>query len=45
MIRAMKDLVRFEIPNDFQSTRMANYISWYGEGETDSRCCHGILRE
>jgi hypothetical protein len=30
-----RDLVRFGVPNDFQSTKRVRYGPWYGEGEQD----------
>jgi hypothetical protein len=37
-----KDLLRFGIANDFQSTKIVNYGPWYGEGETDRRSCRHL---
>lgn len=30
-----RDLVRFGVPNDFQSTKRIRFGPWYGDGETD----------
>jgi DUF2075 family protein len=37
-----KDLVRFGIPNDYQSTKIVNYGPWYGEDESNSRSCRHL---
>ena len=37
-----KDLVRFGIANDFQSTKRVQFGPWYGEPETDSRSCRRL---
>ena len=37
-----RDLIRFGIANDFQSTKIVNYGSWYGEGESDRCSCRHL---
>jgi len=37
-----KDLVRFGIANDYQSTKTVNYGPWYGEPESDRRSCRHL---
>jgi hypothetical protein len=37
-----RDLVRFGIANDFQSTKIVNYGPWYGEDESDRRSCRHL---
>ncbi len=37
-----RDLVRFGIDNDYQSTKRVNYGPWYGEPESDARSCRHL---
>ncbi len=37
-----KDLTRFGIANDYQSTKIVNYGPWYSENESDPRSCRHL---
>jgi hypothetical protein len=37
-----KDLVRFGVANDFQSTKMVNYGPWYSSPESSSESCRRL---
>jgi hypothetical protein len=37
-----KDLPRFGIQNDYQSTKVVNYGPWYSEDESDPRSCRHL---
>ena len=39
-----RDLVRFDVPNDFQSTKRVRYGPWYNDGEADigDRSCRHL---
>ena len=37
-----RNLIRFGIANDYQSTKRVQYGPWYGEGESDPRSCRRL---